>query len=156
MKLPLYGLIRKSNLPELYLIKSFSIPDNNITTYKQIVDIFVNKMNINLMETEGVYLFCMMGDGSPICICEISKGDKNNAKVSINTIGRMLLLTGADHFVVLHNHPHNSSTPSNDDIFITNEINKLGQFIDVKLEDHIIISRRDWYSIILRKRCAIK
>lgn len=46
----------------------------------------------------------------------------------------------AVHIIIAHNHPSKDSTPSNEDIRITNRIKECGDLIGIKLLDHIIIA----------------
>ena len=155
MKLPLYGMIRRNNLLELYIIKNVNIQEEKISTYNQIADVFIKKLKIHLLAQEHSYIFCMLNDGSPIGICEVSKGDHKHTVVSINIMGRYLLLTGADRFVLVHNHPNNSCEESADDIILTNKTKELANLLDVDLEDHLIICRTGWKSMFLCKEMNI-
>lgn len=65
--------------------------------------------------------------------------DKKNIILSATTLK-------ASKLVILHNHPSQNTTPSNDDIEITNELVKLLSSIDVYLLDHIIVSSKDFFS----------
>lgn len=152
MKLPLYGMIRKNRLLSLYEISSFEISNHAISTYDQIADVFIRHLKMNILATENVYALCLMNDGTPIGICEVSKGSSKDAVVPINSLAKMLLLIGADRFVLLHNHTNNSSCPSDADICITRKIMELSNFLDIDFEDHIIISRCGWNTIIHKRR----
>ncbi len=55
----------------------------------------------------------------------------------------------ASSILLLHNHPSRSSEPSKEDISITHELRKLLEAIDVKIYDHIIVSRGDIFSFKL-------
>lgn len=153
MRLPLYGMIRNNNgMIELYEIKSIRINEDKITTYNQVADIFIKQFKMNSLATESVYVLCLMYDGTPIGVGEVAKGSSKHADAPINVIGKFLLLTGADSFVVLHNHPNNSCKESEDDRVFTNKLIELSRFLDIDFEDHMIISRTDWTTLIHKKR----
>jgi DNA repair protein RadC len=46
----------------------------------------------------------------------------------------------ASCIVISHNHPSGNTTPSNEDINITNKIKKGGELLDIKVLDHIILA----------------
>jgi len=54
----------------------------------------------------------------------------------------------AAKFVVAHNHPSGILRPSREDLLITDKINKAAQLLDIKLEDHIIICKWNYYSFV--------
>ena len=52
----------------------------------------------------------------------------------------------AKAIILVHNHPSGDVKPSRADIEITKRINEVAQGMEIKLIDHIIISKRDFYS----------
>jgi DNA repair protein RadC len=56
------------------------------------------------------------------------------------------LKLGATSIVLAHSHPSGCLTPSTTDICLTQKIKKGGEFLDIKLLDHIIISTEGYYS----------
>ena len=77
---------------------------------------------------------------------QISKGSVNYAYVSPRDIFRYALDYESVQFVLIHNHPSGDSTPSEDDIRITNRIEKGAQILELELVDHIIIGDNNYYS----------
>lgn len=47
---------------------------------------------------------------------------------------------------MLHNHPSGNPTPSEDDINVTNLVNKGCRYVGINLNDHIIIGDNKYYS----------
>lgn len=56
------------------------------------------------------------------------------------------VLKGAKSVILLHNHPSGDVTPSKADILVTKKINEGLSAVDIKLIDHLIISKSDIYS----------
>ena len=52
----------------------------------------------------------------------------------------------ASAIILVHNHPSGNATPSPEDIALTKEIVKACSTIFVKVHDHIIICKNDFYS----------
>ena len=48
--------------------------------------------------------------------------------------------------IVCHNHPSDDIEPSEDDLLVTNRLIEAGEILGIKLEDHIIISPKSYYS----------
>lgn len=54
----------------------------------------------------------------------------------------------ASAMIVAHNHPSGDLTPSNADLEVTNRLKESANLLGIKLLDHIIFSRKGFYSII--------
>ncbi|HMP32279.1 MAG TPA: JAB domain-containing protein, partial [Saprospiraceae bacterium] len=52
----------------------------------------------------------------------------------------------ANVFVCAHNHPSGSTTPSQQDITLTQKLATAARYIDSTLVDHIIIAGNEYYS----------
>ena len=76
----------------------------------------------------------------------ISKGAVNYAYVSPREIFRYAFDYDAVMIVLLHNHPSGDPTPSEDDIQITNRIERGAQLLQLDLADHIIIGDNKYFS----------
>lgn len=76
----------------------------------------------------------------------ISKGAVNYTYVSPREIFRYAFEYEAVMIILLHNHPSGDPTPSEDDLRITNRIEKGAQILQLELVDHIIIGDNTYYS----------
>jgi DNA repair protein RadC len=52
----------------------------------------------------------------------------------------------ASGIILAHNHPSGELDPSSEDIAITNKLKAGALLLDLKLLDHIIVTRGDFYS----------
>ena len=50
-------------------------------------------------------------------------------------------------FVLVHNHPSGSLTPSVDDVEFTRSVRRAGELIGIELYDHLIVSARGFVSL---------
>ena len=76
----------------------------------------------------------------------ISKGGLTNTSVDVRTILQGALLTNAVAIILGHNHPSGNTRPSRDDEMVTQQIVKAAQMLDVRVLDHIIYTRENYYS----------
>lgn len=76
----------------------------------------------------------------------LSMGSSDSALVDFKLLFATLLLSGANSFVLCHNHPSGSVEPSKEDTTITNEIKKIARFHKITFLDHLIISKTKHYS----------
>lgn len=76
----------------------------------------------------------------------ISKGGIDSTVVDIRVIFRLAVEKMATSMVLIHNHPSGNLTPSREDINLTTRIVKGAEIMNVKVLDHLIISKEDYYS----------
>lgn len=76
----------------------------------------------------------------------INVGAINESIVDIQQIARIALLSGASRIVLIHNHPSNTTKPSDQDIKITKKISQALRLFDIDVIDHIIICAWGYYS----------
>ena len=69
----------------------------------------------------------------------VSKGGIVTAHVEPRDVFRPAVKRGATGVILVHNHPSGDPTPSDEDLSATEQIEKAGELIGVKLIDHIII-----------------
>ena len=84
---------------------------------------------------------CLIND---ICI---SKGTVNSSLISPRELFIKALESRAVNMILVHNHPSGDPSPSRDDIEITKRISAAGEYIGIRLLDHIIIGDNKYYSI---------
>ena len=76
------------------------------------------------------------------------KGDDVCAVVSSREILRLLTIHNGYYFYLIPNHPNGVLKPSQSDIDFTNSISEKADKIGVKLLDHLIITKSDYYSFL--------
>ncbi len=59
-----------------------------------------------------------------------------------------ILTERASSLIVAHNHPSGSLVPSEQDRAVTVQLRKAGEILGIKLLDHIVFSRRGYYSFL--------
>lgn len=84
----------------------------------------------------------------PIKNVEISKGSINASIVDSKEIVKEATLSSASSVILVHNHPSGETEPSEEDIKVTQQIQKALELINVKVLDHIILGKNheDFFS----------
>ena len=77
----------------------------------------------------------------------LSIGTINKSVVFLREIFRYAFKYNAYGFFLAHNHPSGDSTPSKEDIYLTEEINSLCLELKIKLIDHIVVGRNNYNCI---------
>ncbi len=54
---------------------------------------------------------------------------------------------GASNFILVHNHPSGNPQPSDDDLLLTKKIASIADLMGIKLLDHLIVCKNDFFSI---------
>lgn len=79
-------------------------------------------------------------------IKELSKGGIAGTVVDPKVVFKIALDKEASSMVLAHNHPSGNLKPSNADIKITKSLVKAGEFLEIKILDHLIISEQGYFS----------
>ena len=93
-------------------------------------------------------VFCIVNfrnDMTPINMNIVSMGTLNASLVHPREILKSSILSNAAHVMAFHNHPSGSLSPSQEDIQITDRLQKLLDLAGIPLLDHIIIGNGDRY-----------
>ena len=84
-------------------------------------------------------MLCLNSKNRVIGVFEISHGNVNSSLIGAREIFQKALLANSVQIILVHNHPSGDTTPSKEDIFVTQKFKELGEFIGVPLVDHIIV-----------------
>ncbi|WP_340313299.1 JAB domain-containing protein [Rhizorhabdus argentea] len=76
----------------------------------------------------------------------VAYGTVDRVSLTPRELVRQALDIGATGMILAHNHPSGDSTPSNSDMVITRAIFEAAKLFDIRLLDHIIVSRSGFYS----------
>ena len=114
--------------------------DNSLIVYNLLHDVFSDK--------KQEYFYCLYLDTKKRLIEKkcLFIGTINMSLVSPREIFREAYLVAASGFVCVHNHPTGDSNPSKQDQEITRKLKELSLIHDVKLIDHIIIGKNNYFS----------
>ena len=77
---------------------------------------------------------------------QLQHGTVDRLQIHIREVVQRALDHESSAIIIVHNHPSGDPNPSNEDIFITNNIRQFLKIVDIKLLDHIIIAENSTYS----------
>jgi len=81
-----------------------------------------------------------------ISISTVSIGTLNASLVHPREVFKDAISHNAYSVVLAHNHPSGDSEPSEDDLMITKRLVDAGKILDIKVTDHIIITKNGYFS----------
>jgi len=127
------------------LSKCEGIKRYRIHSPKSVASIFMEEMRY--LSQEHIKVLFLDNKNGIIKDKDISVGTVNASLVDPRDIFIEALDVGAVNIILLHNHPSGDSTPSNEDIEITNRIIEAGRIIGIQLIDHIVIGDGNYISL---------
>lgn len=72
---------------------------------------------------------------------DLNKGLSDSVELKLREVTKVVLNNGCNYFFVAHNHPDTDSTPSEQDIFLTQKMINHLKTIDIYLLDHFIVGK---------------
>jgi DNA repair protein RadC len=84
---------------------------------------------------------------APIGIHPVTMGTLDASLVHPREVFRHPILCNAAGLFLVHNHPSGDTTPSSEDIAVTQRLREAGKILGINVYDHIIVGHRDgqWY-----------
>lgn len=82
----------------------------------------------------------------------VFKGTINQSIVHPREVFKEAFLQSASSIIIMHNHPSGDVTPSAADDEVTANFAKIGEIMGIKLLDHLIVSKENYYSYIESER----
>jgi len=80
----------------------------------------------------------------------IAIGSLAQVDVHPRELFRPLVRAGVHACVIAHNHPSGDLSPSEADLCLTRRMMEVGKIIGIPVLDHVIVSDRDWISLVER------
>ncbi len=120
----------------------FKNPD---VVYRYLRKFFINKKH------EHFYMVCLDQNKKLINTHLISEGSTTEIQVYIRNIFEIAIKTEAVNVILVHNHPSGECLPSKSDILTTDQIINHLELISVKVLDHMIITKDNYYSFAKNK-----
>lgn len=122
------------------------IKEDSLNNPGKIVDWI--RFNIGFKSNEEFYVIYLNAAGKVIKSEVLFVGCKNASVVGVDETMRRAILLKASAFVVCHNHPSGNVMPSFADKKITKELKGAGELLSIKLLDHIIVSKDNYFSFL--------
>ena len=96
---------------------------------------------LSLQTTEKLVVLSLDSSARLIRKHDITSGTSNQTLAAIREILRPVLIDQACHFILAHNHPSGSTSPSGADLDLTKRLAKSAREMELELLDHVIIGR---------------
>lgn len=113
---------------------------------EQVLKMMCEVFHLDEAADEYVYLISLNTKSRILAVFEVSHGVGNASMVDARGVFMRALLSGAQHVILIHNHPSGDVTPSRQDMMLSKRIKEAGELLSVNLLDHIIIGDKSYYS----------
>lgn len=98
--------------------------------------------------SEKAYVAAFDSEGYLIGCYLISKGDSKECSIYHKQLTIFLTLTGAQSFIVFHNHPNNAYIASKGDYSSNNAVSRIAELLDIEFIGSYIVTRKGIYSYL--------
>lgn len=98
---------------------------------------------------ESLFAVFLDSDGLLLKAELAASGSRNTLLANFRTLTHRALDLSCSEIVLAHNHPSGSCIPSQEDVVATNQLKAILQIVDVRLGDHLIVSRNRIFSMRL-------
>ncbi|PZX18084.1 DNA repair protein RadC [Breznakibacter xylanolyticus] len=96
---------------------------------------------------EEIHLMLLNASAKVLGVVNLCHGTGGSAFVDKRLIAAAAIKSNAKQVILAHNHPSGNNTPSPDDIISTKEVRKALNLFNISLNDHLIITKTDYYSM---------
>ncbi len=117
-----------------------------ITSSRDVVDYFRPKLGA--LPHEECWVLYLTSSNSVVESQRLSVGGVTATIVDHKLIINRALELLATQIILIHNHPSGAVEPSGEDVELTHRVNLAAKLFDIKLLDHIIVSRVGDYSFL--------
>ena len=105
------------------------------------------KEQLEGLDREQFIIACLNTKNEPTNITVVSVGTLNKAIIHPREVFKTAILSNAASIMAFHNHPSGETTPSQQDIQLTNRLYEAGELLGIKLLDHLIIGDNSFTSL---------
>ena len=105
------------------------------------------KLQLHSEEREVLAVLFLDSKNKMIKFEKLFYGSINHSFVSVREIIKEALKQNAAAIILGHNHPSGDCKPSKADLAATKEIQKATKIMDIKLLDHVIVTKTECYSM---------
>ena len=135
----MWNVEKRINSVSIKMVKesNFLYQTRTISSLKDAYEII--KEQLEGLDREQFIIACLNTKNEPTNITVVSVGSLNKAIVHPREVFKTAILSNAASIMAFHNHPSGETTPSQQDIQLTNRLYEAGELLGIKLLDHLII-----------------
>ena len=103
--------------------------------------------NDDILEYKEYFKLILLNAANKVLgITTISEGGMDGTVVDVRLIMQTALLAHSSSIILAHNHPSGQLKPSPQDDRITKKIKEAAKLMDIRIQDHLIVTGDNYYS----------
>ena len=95
---------------------------------------------------EEFYIILLNRANNSIGYYKLSQGGTTGTVVDEKLVFQAAIISNACSLIIAHNHPSGNLKPSESDAQITKKLKTIGDFHNIKILDHVIVTKNDYFS----------
>ena len=120
-----------------------------INSSKDSYELLLSCWSKHLIELQEEFKVLLLNRNNQVLgIYPLSKGGVSGTFVDAKLVFSVALKCNASNIILAHNHPSGNINPSEMDKKLTKKLKKAGNYLDVVVLDHIILSSKGYYSFV--------
>ena len=141
------NVAKRINLVSIKMVKEASFLYQTRTISSPYDAYEMIKDQLQDLDREQFIIACFNTKNEPTNITVVSVGSLNKAIVHPREVFKTAILSNAASIMAFHNHPSGDTTPSQQDLQLTNRLYEAGELLGIKLLDHLIIGDGSFTSL---------
>ncbi|WKN44276.1 JAB domain-containing protein [Tunicatimonas pelagia] len=118
-----------------------------VTCSSDAYTIFINHWNPHQLELQEEFKVMLLNRAHKVLgIVNISLGGIAGTIADPKLIYAAALKAGSSSIIAAHSHPSGNLTPSRADLSLTQKLKEAGEFLDLPMQDHLIVTAEGYYS----------
>jgi len=118
-----------------------------ISSSKQSYDVLLACWSLSTIELQEEFKVLLLNRANQILgVYPLSRGGVSATVVDAKLVYSVALKCNASSIIIAHNHPSGNLNPSEVDKSLTQKLKSAGQFLDITLLDHLIVTKEGFYS----------
>jgi DNA repair protein RadC len=132
---------------KLKITRGKAVDNIIITSSQKSVEVFKKYITKNMIETQEFFAIMYLNNANKcLGVYLVGQGGFTAVVSERRLIMSGALLIGCTGFIMCHNHPSGNLTPSQADKNFTKQIVNLAQEHDIRVMDHVIITKESYFS----------
>ena len=135
---------------------SIQVSDKPKTNIDREIKVGNSKDVVNLEEVQAIknatneyFIFIGLDRANNVRnISLLGIGTSSNILIDSKDIIKTAILSASEKVILVHNHPSNNLKPSKEDLHLTNVTNEILKPFNIELIDHIIVTEKEYSSIL--------
>lgn len=138
---------KRVDIVSLKMVKESSVLYTNrkIVSPKDAIDLI--RVLLEDCDREKLLVCCLNTKNEPTNISTVSVGSLNSSIVHPREVYKTAIISNSASIIIAHNHPSGNTTPSKEDINITERLKQAGKIIGIELIDHLILGYGEYLSL---------